>query len=116
MKTIKEIAEEYNKMADKDELLIEPITIQSAEAFDKLLKDNKIKGYTIVPSYLGEICFEWDTKKPTSLGVSINNVEHAILEHLDHRILGDFFIQAFNLNVEEETDELISILLELTNE
>lgn len=116
MKTIKEIAEEYNKTADNDELLIEPITIQSAEAFEKLLKKNKIQGYSVVPSYLGEICFEWDTKKPVSLGVSINNVEHAILEHLDHRILGDFFIQAFNLNVEEETDELISILLELTND
>lgn len=116
MKTIKEIAEDYNKMADKEEHLIEPITIQSAEEFEKLLKDNKITGYTIVPSYLGEICFEWDTKKPTSLGVSINNEGHAILEHLDHRILGDFFIQAFNLNVEEETDELISILLELTND
>ena len=114
--TIKEIAEEFNKTVDKDELLIEPITIQTAEAFEKLLKENKIQGYSIVPSYLGEIYFEWDTKKPVSLGVCIDSTEHAILEHLDHRILGDFFIQAFNLNVEEETDELISILLELTNE
>lgn len=116
MKTIKEIAEEYNKMKDEDEVLIEPITIQSAEVFEKLLKENKIQGYSIVPSPLGEIYFEWDTKKPVSLGVCINDKELAILEHLDQRVPSDFYIEDFNLNVEEEMDELISILLELTND
>ena len=114
--TIKEIAEEYNKMKEEDENAITPITIESAEFVEKVLKENKLTGYTIVPSPMGEICFEWDTKKPISLGICVNDEEYACIERLDHRIGGDFYMEAFNLKNEEEVDQFVAMLSELIHE
>lgn len=106
---IKEIAEQFNKNLDiQNEEEISNKTIEYALKIEKEFFDFSIDGYTIVPSPLGEICFEWDSKE-LSFGVSISG-NKAVLEYMAKNHQVDSYYQSFDLDDKEDVEELIRLV------
>lgn len=106
---IKEVVEQYNKNLDQqNEEEISNKTVEYALKVEKEFFDFSIDGYTIVPSPLGEICFEWDSKE-LSFGVSVSN-NKAVLEYMAKNNQVDSYYQSFDLDDREDVEELIKLV------
>ena len=106
---IREIAKEYNGNIDEaNEHKITNKTVQYALMVEKEFFDFSIDGYDIVPSYLGELYFEWDSKE-VSFGVAIHE-NKATLECLSKTNDADTYIESYDLDDRESVEDLIQVV------
>ena len=106
---IREIAEDYNKNIDIfNEHQITEKTIKYTLMIKKEFFNFSIDGYDIVPSSMGEIYFEWDSKE-VSFGVAICE-NKATLECLSKTNDADTYIESYDLDDKESVEELVQVV------
>lgn len=106
---IKQIVKEYNKKIDLfNEHKITDKTVEYALMIEKEFFNFSIDGYDIVPSSLGEIYFEWNSKE-LSFGVAICE-NKATLEYVSKHNDVDSYIETYYLDDKESVEELIQVV------